>query len=938
MKITLQQVQANIGSIANRHEYTADIVYELMAAYGRSKSAITQLREGALNKAEDPGAVLQKDVVYFNSFTKGTPLEDKLLELYEDPLTQRYKPRYLIVTDLEYVAAKDNLKNTTPEIFKLADIDDHLDFFYGWTGDEVVDNKTEAVADRRAADKMNELYVEIEKKNREEFVTNPQFRHELNVFFTRLLFCFFAEDTGIYEDKQFSQAIKTYTQTDGSDLSWFFGELFSALDTEHKDALKSPFKDFPYVNGSIFDTSKHAIAIPRFSAQARHLILEVGRQNWGEINPDIFGVIFQGVVDPSHRDENGMDYTSVPNIMKVIQPLFLDSLDEEYDKHFDNEKKLWSLLSRVQKIKVFDPACGSGNFLIIAYKELRKLQHKIIARIDQLRPAGLMSGLPDNQLININNFYGIEIDDFAHELAVLSLFLAKHQMNQEFTQQFGKALSIIPLIDIPTIVQGNAARLDWQEVCANVGHTVKPTAENTELFTLTTEDGDYLTTESNEPLVVESNLTVYDEIYLVGNPPYRGSSLQSTEQKRDFNEYFKDEVYSGNLDYIALWFTKGARYISNTAAQLAFVSTNSVCQGEHVGALFPKIYAEKVEIGFAHTSFKWKNSARDNAGVTVIVLNLRNVTNRPKYLFSDGIMSAAKNINAYLLDADNAIVYKRSKPISNLPAMSYGNKPVDGGNLILSDDEKNELIADSPTIERYIRPFVGADDYLNGRRRWCLWIQNDELDSALSYAFIKERVEATRNVRLSSKDPGAQKLAGRSHQFRDMHTSKTQTVILPRVSSERRKYIPFGYLKSDDVVSDTAQALYDADPWVFSILTSNMHNLWARTVCGSLETRIRYSSVLGYNTFPVHALTEAEKDALNKSARRILLARAAHPEKTLAHMYDPDKMPADLREAHGENDRLVDSLYKKGGFTNDEDRLAALFDLYERMTAKEKAK
>lgn len=937
MKIALQQVQQNIGEIANRHEYTRDVLYELLAAYGRSKSAITQLREGHLNKAENESAVLQKDVVYFKTFPVGTQLEHEVIKLYEDPLTQRYNPRYLIATDLTNLAAKDNLKDTTLTI-KLADIDDHLDFFYGWTGDEVVDTKTEAVADRRAADKMNELYVEIEKQNRAEFVSNPKFRHELNVFFTRLLFCFFAEDTGIYDDGQFTSAIKTFTQTDGSDLAWFFGELFTSLDTEDKSELKSPFKEFPYVNGSIFNTKKHEIAIPKFSAQARHLILECGRQNWGEINPDIFGTIFQGVVDPEHRDENGMDYTSVPNIMKVIKPLFLDGLHEQFDKYYDNEKKLWALLGRVQKIKVFDPACGSGNFLIIAYKELRQLQHAIIGRIDELMPTGIGVKIPDNQLININNFYGIEIDDFAHELAVLSLFLAKHQMNQEFTEQFGKALSIIPLIDIPTIVRGNAARLNWQEVCPNVALEAPVEAENLDLFALTTEDGDALTTESGEPIVVHTAAKYYNEIYLIGNPPYRGSSLQSADQKADFKYYFGDESYSGNLDYIALWFVKGARYIAGSRAELAFVSTNSVCQGEHVGALFPKILENDIEIGFAHTSFKWKNSARDNAGVTVIVLNLRNISNAAKFIFSNDVMSKVKNINPYLYDAEDVIVFKRSKPISALPVMSYGNKPVDGGNLILNDDEKNEMVSSSPEIEKYIRPFVGADDYLNGKRRWCLWIQNDELDSALQYDFIKDRVEATRNVRLSSKDPGAQKLAGRPHQFRDMHTSKTQTIILPRVSSERRKYIPFGYLNSNDVVSDTAQALYDADPWVFSILTSNIHNLWARTVCGSLETRIRYSSVLGYNTFPIHALTEIEKETLNKSARRILLARAGHPEKTLAEMYDPDKMTTDLREAHDDNDHLVDNLYKKGGFTNNEDRLATLFSLYEQMVEKEKTK
>lgn len=926
MKIALQQVQQNIGEIANRHEYTRDVLYELLAAYGRSKSAITQLREGHLNKAEDENAVLQKDVVYFKTFAVGTQLEHEVIKLYEDPLTQRYNPRYLIATDLTNLAAKDNLKDTTLTI-KLADIDDHLDFFYGWTGDEVVDTKTEAVADRRAADKMNELYVEIEKQNRAEFVSNPKFRHELNVFFTRLLFCFFAEDTGIYEDGQFTTAIKTYTQTDGSDLAWFFGELFTSLDTEDKSELKSPFKEFPYVNGSIFNTKKHEIAIPKFSAQARHLILECGRQNWGEINPDIFGTIFQGVVDPEHRDENGMDYTSVPNIMKVIKPLFLDGLHEQFDKYYDNEKKLWALLGRVQKIKVFDPACGSGNFLIIAYKELRHLQHAIIGRIDELMPTGIGVKIPDSQLININNFYGIEIDDFAHELAVLSLFLAKHQMNQEFTEQFGKALSIIPLIDIPTIVHGNAARLDWQEVCLNIGHIVTK-SEQESLF-------DFGEPEQISLVEDEKN---YDEIYLIGNPPYRGSSVQSKSQKEDMRHIYESSLDNyKNLDYISIWFKKGASYIHNTRAQLAFVTTNSISQGEQVNMLWPTLLS-KAEIGFAYTSFKWQNSARDNAGVTVVIINLRNRSSSRKIIFNDSIQYNAKNISPYLIDSEDVFFPRHSKSISGFPDLVRGSMPTDGSAFTLTADEKERLTSEHPESAVLIKGYTSGGDFLANRARWCLWIEDDQLELANRIPFVKERLDRVRDFRLESDAQTTIDYAIYPNRFRQKAYKDTDFIILPLTSSERRVYIPMDFMRKGVVATNSAGVIYDAEPWLFALLESKMHMAWIRTVCGQLETRIRYSSTLGYNTFPIHTLVEAEKDALNKSARRILLARAAHPEKTLADMYDPDKMPADLREAHDENDHLVDSLYKKGGFTNNEDRLAALFNLYEQMVTKEKTK
>ena len=923
MKIALQQVQQNIGEIANRHEYTADVIYELLAAYGRSKSAITQLREGHLNKAEDDGAVLQKDMVYFKTFAVGASLEHEVSELYEDPLTQRYNPRYLIATDLTNIAAKDNLKGTTLTI-KLADIDDHLDFFYGWTGDEVVDTKTEAVADRRAADKMNELYVEIEKQNRAEFASNPNFRHELNVFFTRLLFCFFAEDTGIYTDTQFTDAIKTYTQTDGSDLAWFFGELFTSLDTEDKSVLKTPFKEFPYVNGSIFNTSKHAIAIPKFSAQARHLILECGRQNWGEINPDIFGTIFQGVVDPEHRDENGMDYTSVPNIMKVIKPLFLDGLHEEFDKAYDSEKKLWALLGRVQKIKIFDPACGSGNFLIIAYKELRQLQHAIIGRIDELMPTGIGVKIPDSQLININNFYGIEIDDFAHELAVLSLFLAKHQMNQEFTEQFGKALSIIPLIDIPTIVRGNASRLDWQEVCANVGHTITR-AEQSALFELGGEQA--------EP---QLGATTYDELYLIGNPPYKGFSQQSPEQKQDLQLILGS---STKLDYISCWFIKASRYIKGSAAKYAFVSTNSITQGEQVALLWPFILLDDNNVEFAYTSFKWQNNARDNAGVTVVIIGISARVPKSRTLYADGLQRTVDFINPYLTDVKVPYVIKRSKALSTpLPPMVLGDMPNDFGGLQFTADEYRSITDKYPATAGYFKRVLGSAEFIRGVDKWTLWLSDEDYAELDKIPEFHERFELVRNKRAESKKASYNKFASKPHKFIEIRRKETNAILVPGTSSERREYVPVGFVEKDYIINNLAFAVYDAEPWLFSILTSKIHNLWIRAVCGSLETRVRYSSVLGYNTYPVQPLTETEKDTLNKSARRILLARAAHPEKTLADMYDPDKMPADLREAHEENDHLVDNLYKKGGFTNDEDRLAALFDLYEQMTAKEKTK
>lgn len=924
MKITHAEVQQNLAQIANRQSYTKDILFDLMAAYGRSSSSITQLRKGVNNRSDDPNAVLQKDVVYFKVYPIGTILQEKVEELEDDPLTQRYLPRYLIATDLKHMVAVDTRRTVPALSVEIKDIDSEVEFLWGWTGSEISSSgdKSESHLDRLAADKMKDLYAEIEKENLTKLAEGgANFRHDLNVFFSRLLFCLFAEDTGLFEANQFTNAIKSFTLLDGSDMGEFFKKLFKSLDSEDKTGLSTPFSDFPYVNGTIFDTSKHGIAVPEFNAQARHTLLEVTKYNWGQINPDIFGTIFQGIVDPARRDESGMDYTSESNILKVIEPLFMDDLRNEFDKAYDDVNRLGRLWDRLSRIKVFDPACGSGNFLIVSYRRLRALEHAIVARIDELKPGGI--GVKLNSLIKLNNFYGIEIDDFAHELAVLSLYLAAHQMNVEFEQQFGKKLSIIPLVDIPTIVKGNAARLDWQEVCPNKPR--KPEKIEQEALI------DFGDPEQAE-LPVEK--LEWDEIYLIGNPPYKGSKLQSLSQKEDFKVYFDDEEYSKNLDYIAIWFIKGSRYIAGTKAQLAFVSTNSVVQGEHVGAMFPKILDEEVEIGFAYTSFKWQNSARDNAGVTVVIIGIRNISNQSKWLYQDDIKKPVSSINSYLLPSGDVIVSKVSKPISKIPDMVFGSQPIDDGALSLTEDEAGALI--SSGYAEFVKKYMGSAEFIRGVNRYCLWIDANSYDHAMESDFIAERIKRVESSRLSSKRKDTQKLASTPYSFAFISYRPTSSIIVPSTSSERRDYIPIGFLDESVVVSNAANAIYDAELWLFALLQSKMHMAWIRTVCGQLETRIRYSSTLGYNTFPVPPLTDAQKDRLGASARKILMTREKHSEKTLAELYDPDKMPADLREAHDENDILVDRLYVKSGFRRDEDRLAKLFEMYESMTKRQK--
>lgn len=894
-KYTFDQVKRNVAEIANRDSYTKEFIFELMAAYGRATSAINQLKSGAIDKSTDPNALLQKGVLYFKVFPQGTPLEEKVEEMGSESLFRRYEPRYIVATDLHHIVAKDTIKHTTLDI-EIKDIDNEVAFFYGWTGNEINKGSAdESAADRRAADKMKDLYDEIERENIDSFKADPVgFRHDLNVFFSRLLFCFFAEDTGLFRPKQLTNSIKEYTETDGSNLDLFFKELFKSLDSEDKSGMTTPYSEFPYVNGSLFDTKEHNIAIPKFSPTARHILILCADLDWSGVNPDIFGTIFQGIVDETRRDENGMDYTSVPNILKVINPLFMDELREEFDKAFDDQNRLFKLWGRISKIKVFDPACGSGNFLIISYKKLRELEHDIIRRIAELKHGVLSVKL--NSQIKLDHFFGIEIEDFPRELAVLSMYIAAHQMNVEFEKEFGKKLSIIPLIDIPTIIRENSALVDWDTICPNNG---------------------------------------LDEIYVIGNPPYKGTRNQTPQQKSDKKKALSRIDGEKNLDYVAIWFVKAFDYIKNKNTKSCFVSTNSITQGDQVHLLWPHILRDGVEIGFAYTSFKWSNNATNQAGVTVVIISLQNSSAKKKKLITGEIIEECDCINGFLIPMIPVYIERHAESISGLPEMTYGNHTGGSKDLFIEPKERDEIIFEYPEADKFIRPIKGSAEYIRGIERYCLWVENKDLNEALSIPPIKHKIDLIRKDRESSAEPGKKKLASRPHQFRDTTTAQKSEIIVPIVSSERRDYFVCGILDADIIIPNSAQAIYDPEMYVFSLLESKIHTLWIKTVCGKLKTDYRYSSTLGYNTFPCPPLTSQQKEKLNQSAINILFARANHPELTLADMYDPNKMPEDLRQAHEENDILVDKLYRSTPFQTDEARLATLFKLYEEMTGRE---
>jgi len=705
-----------------------------------------------------------------------------------------------------------------------------------------------------------------------------------------LLFCFFAEDTDIFAKGQFTNAIGSHTQADGSDLNDYLDRLFETLNTDamHRaSTLPTYLRAFPYVNGGLFRTAHQA---PVFTRRSRQAVIDSGELDWSAINPDIFGSMIQAVITPEHRGGLGMHYTSVPNIMKVIEPLFLNELYEEYEAAQGTPRKLNALLERLHRIKLFDPACGSGNFLIIAYKELRRLEMKIFRALNTLALSN----------ISLSNFYGIELDDFAHEVAILSLWLAEHQMNQAFFREFGRSKPALPLTSAGRIMQGNACRLDWEAIC--------PKREG-------------------------------DEVYILGNPPYLGARVQTSEQKADMELVFKGIPKYKDLDYITCWFYKGAKYIQNQNGKLAFVSTNSICQGEQVALLWPILFKLGSTIVFARTSFKWTNNAKANAGVTVIILGLGNESSKfSKKIYSDTTIKTVDNINPYLAEGRNIFVEKTTKPISKFPKMNFGNMPNEGGGLILETPEKDSIIGKYSGSSILFKRLLGSLEFIRGSERWCLWIDDSNLELALAIPPIAERIEISKRHRLSSKDQGTNKLASRSHQFRDLNTAKKHALIIPSVSSENREYIPIGFLENDTIISNSAQAVYDPEPYLFSILTSQMHMTWVRAVAGQLETRIRYSNTLCYNTFPFPPISDTQKQELEKHVYTILGEREAHSEKTLAQLYDPDKMPAGLREAHRQNDLAVERCYRSRPFESDEERLEYLFKLYEQMVAREQEK
>jgi hypothetical protein len=705
------------------------------------------------------------------------------------------------------------------------------------------------------------------------------------------------------------------TERDGSNTHQVLSEMFRAMNIKIGDRKSENVRTwadaFPYVNGNLFSGS---LDVPRFTKIARSYLLHVGSLDWTKINPDIFGSMIQAVADDEERGALGMHYTSVPNILKVLNPLFLDDLRAQLAEAGDNTRKLLNLRNRIARIRIFDPACGSGNFLVIAYIEMRKIEAETNKRRGE---SDRHSEIPPT------NFRGIEIRHFAAEIARLALIIAKFQCDVLYRGPQLARAEFLPLEKANWITCGNALRVDWLSICPPTGTGVKVQGDDLFNTPLDQAEIDF----ENEG----------GETYICGNPPYLGSRWRDTSQQEDLADLFSERTSNyKDLDYVAAWYLKAAEYIRRVGdSSCAFVATKSICQGEQVAMLWPLIFADGSTISFAHRPFHWSNLASHNAGVTVVIVGISRKSGLKKVIYENDGMRTVANIGPYLIATENVIVEKLARPINGMPRMDYGNKPTDGGNLILNDDERTQIISATPIARQFIKDYVGSIEFINGTRRFCIWVEENLRNVAYAVPELNRRFEEVRRLRQSSRGTQANANAGTPHRFVFAPHRRGKALIVPRVSSERRPYLPAGLLDDYTVISDRGAVIYNPETWVLAIVISRMHLVWIATVCVRMRMDFSYSNTLGWNTFPVPTLTEQNKAELTRCAEEILLVREAHFPATIADLYDPDAMPADLRAAHERNDETLERIYIGRRFKNDTERLEKLFELYTEMTGKQ---
>lgn len=912
------EIEEAVFELARQPFDAEEFPYALLRAFGRKDVELKRLRKN--NTSDLAQGVLRRDSIHIAVAAPGEA-GVALKALRGSPKSAANRVKFLVATDGEEVQAEETATGDFRS-FRLAELDRNFGFFLPLAGISAVRQIKDNPIDVRAVGRLNKLYLELLRENPE--WEEEAKRPELNRLMARLVFCFFAEDTGIFLGeslftgtvRQFSEDRSGVTNTDQ-----VLAQLFLAMatptqhdgkpDPRYRQAagVKGYADALPYVNGGLFSDAGE---VPRFTRAARNYLLHAGELDWKEINPDIFGSMIQAVADDAERGSLGMHYTSVPNILKVLNPLFLDDLNEASAEAGDSVRKLRALRRRIGRIRVFDPACGSGNFLVIAYRQMRNIEHEIVKR----------TGDDPKSVIPLTNFYGIEIKGFAAEIARLALLIAEFQADARLISQQAARSMVLPLHRTGQICEGNALRENWLEICP-------PGMPLMEEWDLGGPTGRLALDEGS--VGAENH---FAETYICGNPPYKGSQDQTRTQKEDLAIAAAGRLKSTkSADYVAGWFLKASDFIRAQPAKSAFVTTNSVNQGRQVSLYWPAILKSDVEIFFAEPSFRWSNLAAKNAAVTVSVVGLGRVGSSDKRVFDNGLETKCRLIGPYLVPNVAVVVEPRARPLSKLGEMEFGSMPNDDGGLIFSPDEHARLVEQAPGLKPILRPFIGSRDSIHGTRRFCLWMDGRPLADLEALPEIQNRLKRVAAHRQNSDRESTKALAETPHLFAERRHREQPTMLIARHSAESRPYLPVVIVPPDVIVADSAISLPNFQLSELSIYSSRMHTAWIATVCGKIKTDFRYSNTLGWNTFPVPTLTAQDRSELTRCAEDILLAREAHFPATIADLYDPESMPDNLRHAHDQNDETLERIYIGRRFRNDTERLEHLFALYTKMTA-----
>ena len=891
-----------------------EFVFKFMEIFNPPKATLTRLQKAAKENLDPGGDLFWPRKMHFR-VTEPGQAANVIDALKDQKIAKNKKPRFIIATDGKEFSALDIKADETLHC-DLNKLNDHFDFFLPLAGIDKYAAVEENPADIKAAGRLAKFHDEIIRTNPDWHT--PEKRHALNQFMARTLFCLFSEDTGSFEEDLFIKAITEFGGDDGEQIQSLFKQIFDVMNVpeDRRDDVPAHINAFPYVNGGLFADQTE---VPKFSKRAKRILIEAARLDWREINPDIFGSMIQAVVDDDMRGDLGMHYTSVPNIMKVLQPLFLMSLEEEFEQargHREERSMLRNLLTRISKIRVFDPACGSGNFLIIAYRELRTLEMRIFQREDELDGGQIQHRWESG--IKLSNFYGIELADFAVETAKLSLWIAEYQMNRRFKELFGEAPPDFPLKDGGHIVHGNALRLDWLEICPPPMKTI----QKQKVFDLAT----VVPVHANEAVIDEEVETI-----IAGNPPYLGGKKLNEQQSVDVEISGMGKMKQ--VDYVGCWFAKAADYALQIPARFSFVATSSICQGEQVHLLWGLMQKKGFELYFAYEPFGWSNNAKKNAGVHCTIVGLRKPTNKEiKRLFVEGLERKVRNISPYLIEGPTIFVTPTAKPINGLPVMCMGSNPVDGKRLVLSRHDYEQIVHTEPDAVPFLKRYMGGNDFMSGIYRYCIWIEDKDVARAKRSDFLASRIEQCRDYRLTA-GRDARKTADKPHKFCYSTHKDAPAILCPNTSASSRSYIPAGFTDGNVIINKEAFAIYNPDPYVLSLISSTLHRVWLAAAGGKLGAGFRYSVKIVYNNFPVPKLSTTDKEELERLAWDIIAAREAHPGKTIAWLYDSDTMPENLLAAHKALDDTLEKIYIGRPFKNDTERLEHLFKLYAEMTA-----